>query len=76
LFSIPTVFVAAAPGEEAHVTDPAEAAAPWPALPLEAWSDTYATLHRWMQIVGKVRLVQSPWVNHAWHATLYPTSRG
>jgi hypothetical protein len=58
------------------VTDPAEAAAPWPALPLEAWSDTYATLHRWMQIVGKVRLVQSPWVNHAWHATLYPTSRG
>ena len=48
----------------------------WPALPLEAWSDTYATLHRWMQIVGKVRLRQSPWINHGWHATLYPTGTG
>jgi hypothetical protein len=49
---------------------------PWPSLPLEAWSATYATLHLWTQIVGKVRLAQSPWVNHAWHATLYLTSRG
>jgi hypothetical protein len=48
----------------------------WPELPLEAWSDTYATLHRWTQIVGKIRLAQSPWVNHSWHATLYVTARG
>ena len=48
----------------------------WPELPLEAWSETCATLHRWMQIVGKVRLVQSPWVNHSWHVTLYVTPRG
>jgi hypothetical protein len=48
----------------------------WPALPLEEWSDTFGTLHMWMQIVGKVRLVQSPWTNHSWHVTLYVTSRG
>lgn len=48
----------------------------WPSLPLEAWSETCATLHMWMQIVGKVRLVQSPWLNHSWHATLYVTARG
>ena len=49
---------------------------PWPSLPLDAWSDTYATLHRWTQIVGKIRLVQSPWLNHSWHVTLYVTARG
>jgi hypothetical protein len=48
----------------------------WPPLPLEAWKDTYATLHMWTQIVGKIRLAQSPWVNHSWHVTLYVTSRG
>jgi hypothetical protein len=48
----------------------------WPALPLEAWSDTYATLHRWLQIAGKVRLARSPWINHSWHATLYVTPSG
>jgi hypothetical protein len=49
---------------------------PWPSLPLEAWAETYATLHLWTQIVGKVRLAQSPWVNHAWQVTLYVTARG
>ncbi len=48
----------------------------WPSLPLEAWRETYATLHLWMQIVGKVRLAQSPWLNHSWHATLYVTATG
>jgi hypothetical protein len=48
----------------------------WPALPLEAWAATYATLHRWTQIVGKVRLAQSPWVNHCWQVTLYVTTSG
>jgi hypothetical protein len=48
----------------------------WPELPLAAWADTRDTLHLWTQIVGKVRLVQTPWINHAWHCTLYVTSRG
>ena len=49
---------------------------PWPALPLDAWRDTYATLHMWTQIVGKVRLALTPPVNHWWHVTLYVTARG
>jgi hypothetical protein len=48
----------------------------WPSLPLENWRETCATLHMWTQIVGKIRLVQSPWLNHSWHATLYVTARG
>jgi hypothetical protein len=48
----------------------------WPALPLEAWQDTYATLHMWTQIVGKVRLAQSPLVNHWWEVPLYVSARG
>jgi hypothetical protein len=48
----------------------------WPQLPLEAWQDTYATLHMWTQIVGKIRLVQTPWINHSWHVALYLTARG
>ncbi|HEV8486186.1 MAG TPA: DUF5996 family protein [Blastocatellia bacterium] len=48
----------------------------WPALPLEAWSDTCATLHMWTQIAGKIRLAKSPWVNHSWHVTLYVTATG
>ncbi len=43
---------------------------PWPSLPLDQWQDTYATLHLWTQIVGKIRLTQLPWINHAWHVTL------
>src|SRR5216684_3343406 len=49
---------------------------PWPSLPLEEWKDTYATLHRWTQIVGKIRLALSPWINHSWGVTLYVTARG
>ncbi len=48
----------------------------WPALPLDAWRDTYATLHLWTQIVGKVCLALSPPVNHWWQVTLYVTPRG
>jgi Family of unknown function (DUF5996) len=48
----------------------------WPELPLEAWSDTCATLHLWMQIVGKIRLARSAWMNHCWYVTLYVTARG
>ena len=48
----------------------------WPQLPLAAWQDTYATLHLWTQIVGKIRMSQSAWCNHSWHVTLYVTPRG
>jgi hypothetical protein len=49
---------------------------PWPELPTAAWRDTYATLHLWTQIVGKIRLTRSPWLNHSWHIALYVTPRG
>lgn len=49
---------------------------PWPQLPTAAWQDTYATLHLWTQIIGKIRLARSPWLNHSWHVVLYVTSRG
>jgi len=48
----------------------------WPELPLEAWSDTCATLHMWTQIVGKIRLAQSAFINHSWNVTLYVTASG
>jgi hypothetical protein len=48
----------------------------WPALLLEDWEDTYATLHLWTQIVGKVRLKLTPLVNHWWNVTLYVSARG
>jgi hypothetical protein len=48
----------------------------WPSLPLDAWQDTYATLHMWTQIVGKVRLALTPLINHWWEVPLYVNSRG
>jgi hypothetical protein len=48
----------------------------WPSLPLESWRETFATLQLWTQVVGKIRLVQTPWVNHSWHVTLYVTATG
>jgi Family of unknown function (DUF5996) len=48
----------------------------WPALPWEAWKDTCDTLHMWTQIVGKVRMTLSPYINHWWHVPLYVTGRG
>jgi hypothetical protein len=48
----------------------------WPVLPLSEWADTYATLHMWSQIVGKVRLALSPRVNHWWEVPLYVSARG
>ena len=50
--------------------------ADWPELPFGEWSDTVATLHLWTQIVGKIRLTQTPWTNHSWHVPLYVTARG
>lgn len=51
-------------------------AEPWPALPWEEWKDTAATLHMWMQIVGKTRLALTPRENHWWNVPLYVTPRG
>jgi len=49
---------------------------PWPELPTAAWRETCATLHLWTQVVGKIRLARTPWLNHSWHVTLYVTARG
>src|SRR5215813_15667498 len=48
----------------------------WPALPLAEWKETCETLHMWTQVVGKVRLVLSPRINHWWEVPLYVNSRG
>jgi hypothetical protein len=48
----------------------------WPQLEYRQWCDTLMTLQLWTQIVGKVRLSLSPWVNHSWQVPLYVTARG
>ncbi len=48
----------------------------WPELPSAAWRDTRDTLHLWTQVVGKIRLALTPWLNHSWHVALYVTARG
>ncbi len=48
----------------------------WPALHYPDLKDTLATLHLWMQMVGKIRLRQMPWINHSWHVSLYVSPRG
>ncbi len=48
----------------------------WPPLPYPAWKSTCETLHLWTQIVGKIRLMLTPWLNHSWHVPLYVTARG
>jgi len=51
-------------------------AKPWPSLDYAAWRDTALTLQLWTQIVGKVRLALTPWVNHGWQVPLYVSARG
>jgi Family of unknown function (DUF5996) len=48
----------------------------WPELAYDAWTETRATLHLWTQVIGKIRLAQTPWLNHSWHVPLYVTARG
>jgi hypothetical protein len=57
-------------------TYPASEAEAWPSLPPKTWPETQATLHRWTQVVGKLRLELSPPQNHYWHTTLYVSTRG
>ena len=52
------------------------AGAIWPDLPYSTWRETAATLQLWTQIVGKIRLALTPWVNHGWQVPLYVTARG
>src|SRR5438270_12306692 len=58
------------------ISSTADRSEAWPALPLAEWADTYATLHMWSQVVGKVRLALSPRVNHWWEVPLYVSGRG
>src|SRR6185437_9863795 len=53
-----------------------DSATTWPALPYPAWRAAAETLQLWTQIVGKVRLALTPWVNHSWQVPLYVTARG
>lgn len=48
----------------------------WPELRFEDWQDGCETLHRWLQIVGKIKIAKSPWINHGWQSALYLTTRG
>src|ERR1700683_4005711 len=48
----------------------------WPEIAYSGWRDTVATLQLWTQIVGKIRLSLTPWVNHSWQVPLYVTARG
>lgn len=48
----------------------------WPELHYSDWKKTCDTLHRYLQIAGKLRIYKAPWLNHSWHATYYVTSRG
>ena len=52
------------------------AASAWPALPYDAWKDTYATLHMWTQVVGKIALARAAPMNHCWAIAFHFTSRG
>jgi len=58
------------------VSQPLTSTDVWPELHLSDWAATRDTLHMWTQIVGHIRMVLSPPVNHWWHITLYVTARG
>jgi hypothetical protein len=49
---------------------------PWPELPFDRWEDACMTLRLWTQVVGKIRLEKTPWINHSWQVVLFPTARG
>ncbi len=50
--------------------------AAWPDLSGLPLRPTLVTLHLWTQVVGKVRLMLTPWENHGWHVPLYVSPRG
>jgi hypothetical protein len=64
------------PASTHPVTERPDDTAEWPILPVAQWQPTRDTLHLWTQIIGKIRLANSPLVNHWWNVPLYVTSRG
>jgi hypothetical protein len=48
----------------------------WPELDWSAWRETAIALQLRTQIIGKVRLALTPWLNHSWHVPLYVSARG
>ena len=58
------------------MTDEPNTAAGWPTLPTGEWMDTIEAVHLWTQVVGKIRLAYSPWLNHSWGVPLYVSTRG
>ena len=58
------------------MSTPGDADRTWPAVPYAGWADTCRTLHLFTQVVGKVRLATTPWLNHSWQVPLYVTARG
>lgn len=62
--------------EKVVTTRMGSAAMAWPSLRVEDWTDTRDTLHLWTQIIGKVRLIHAPLINHWWNVTLYVSARG
>ncbi len=58
------------------MTSTERGSSPFPTLPTDQWADTIELLHLWSQIVGKIRLGYSPWINHSWSVPLYVSTRG
>jgi hypothetical protein len=48
----------------------------WPELSVKRDSPTFAILHLVSQMLGKLRVAHSTWVNHGWHVTLHPVPEG
>jgi hypothetical protein len=63
-------------GDGRGVTQRNDQTSSWPALPSEEWADTIEAVHLWTQIVGKIRLGYSPWINHSWSVPLYVSTKG
>lgn len=59
-----------------HDVQVTRAATPWPDLPSDQWADTMETLHLWTQVVGKIRMGNTPWINHGWNVPLYVSTAG
>src|SRR5688572_7497945 len=74
---LPSLTMARPPSNGVLTMDlAAEATHGWPALPLEAWRETQETLHRWLQVIGKIKLALTPFRNEWWNVAFLVTPRG
>ncbi|RKN40108.1 DUF5996 family protein [Streptomyces hoynatensis] len=48
----------------------------FPPIPLAQWRDSKETLHRFAQVIGKIRLASSVRRNHWWNVPYHVTGRG